>query len=136
MMMKVYDRGYSYNGITTKKLTCCCCLFAVISDSFATPWTVTIQAPLSQARILEQVVISFLQRDLPNSHEPCTRPLCYLLCLVNQLCPTLCNPIDCSHPGSSVHGDSPGKNTTVGCCALLQGIFPIQESNLGGFFTI
>ena len=26
--------------------------------------------------------------------------------------------------------DSPGKNTGVGCHALLQGIFPTQESNL------
>ena len=32
--------------------------------------------------------------------------------------------------GSSVHGDSPGKNTGVGCRALLQGIFPTQGSNL------
>ena len=31
-------------------------------------------------------------------------------------------------PGSSVHGDSPCKNTEVGCHALLQGIFPTQES--------
>ena len=30
-----------------------------------------------------------------------------VLCLVAQLCPTLCNPMDCSLPGSSVHGDSP-----------------------------
>ena len=30
-------------------------------------------------------------------------------------CPTLCNPMDCSPPGSSVHGDSLGKNTGVGC---------------------
>ena len=43
----------------------------------------------------------------------------------------LSDPIDCSPPGSSVHGDSPGKNTGVGCHALLQGIFPIQGSNLG-----
>ena len=34
--------------------------------------------------------------------------------------------MDCSLPDSSVHGDSPGKNTGVGCYALLQGIFPIQ----------
>ena len=27
---------------------------------------------------------------------------------------TLCNPMDCNLPGSSVHGDSPGKNTGVG----------------------
>ena len=48
-----------------------------------------------------------------------------------QLCPTLCDPVDCSPPGSSVHGiDSPGKNTGVGCPALLQGIFLIQGSNL------
>ena len=31
----------------------------------------------------------------------------------------------------SVHGDSPGKNTGVGCHSLLQGIFPTQESNPG-----
>ena len=34
---------------------------------------------------------------------------CALLCLVTQSCPTLCNPMDCTPPGSSVHGDSPGK---------------------------
>ena len=28
---------------------------------------------------------------------------------------TLCDPVDCSPPGSSVHGDSPAKNTGVGC---------------------
>ena len=33
-------------------------------------------------------------------------------------------------PGSSLHEDSPGKNTGVGCHFLLQGIFPTQESNL------
>ena len=39
--------------------------------------------------------------------------------------------MDCSPPGPSVHGDSPGKNTGVGCHALLQGIFPTQGSNPG-----
>ena len=42
---------------------------------------------------------------------------------------TLCNPLDYSPPGSSVHHDSPGKNTGVGCYALLQGTFPTQGSN-------
>ena len=46
---------------------------------------------------------------------------------VTQLCPTLCDPMDCSLPGSSVHGDSLGKNTGVGCHSLPQGIFPTQE---------
>ena len=34
-----------------------------------------------------------------------------------------------SPPGSSVHGESPGRNNGVGCYALLQGIFPSQGSN-------
>ena len=37
--------------------------------------------------------------------------------------------MDYSPPGFSVHGDSPGKNTGVGCHALLQGIFPTQGLN-------
>ena len=59
--------------------------------------------------------------------------------------PTLCGPMDCSLPGgSSVHGDSPDKNTAVGCYALLQGIIPAQGLNphlstssarTDGFFT-
>ena len=36
----------------------------------------------------------------------------------------------CSPPGSSVHGDSPGKNTEVDGHPLLQGIFPTQGLNL------
>ena len=46
-------------------------------------------------------------------------------------CPTLCDPMDWSPPGSSVPGDSPGKNTGVGCYALLQGIFPTLGLNSG-----
>ena len=54
-----------------------------------------------------------------------------MLCLIAQSCPILCDPMVCSPPGFSVHGDSPGKNTGVGCHALLQGIFPTQGSNTG-----
>ena len=32
--------------------------------------------------------------------------------------------MDCSPLGSSVHVDSPGNNTEVGCHALLQGFLP------------
>ena len=58
-----------------------------------------------------------------------------------QLCLTLCDPMDCSPPGSSVHGDSPGKNTGVGWHALLQGIFPSWDQTwvsciAGRFLTI
>ena len=48
-----------------------------------------------------------------------------------QLCPTLCDPMDCSQPGSSVYGDSPGENTGIGCHPLLQRIFLTQGSNPG-----
>ena len=59
------------------------------------------------------------------------------LCLVTQSCPTLWDPMEWSPPGSSVHGDSPGKKTRVGCHALLQGIFPTQGSHIAGrFFTV
>ena len=54
-----------------------------------------------------------------------------VLYLVTQSRPTLCDPMDCSPPGSSVHGDCPGKNTGVDCHALLQENFPTQESNRG-----
>ena len=50
--------------------------------------------------------------------------------LVAQSCPTLCDPMDYSPPGSSVHGAFPGKNTGVGCHALLQGIFLTLGYNL------
>ena len=52
-----------------------------------------------------------------------------LLCLFTKLGPTLCNPMNCSPPGSYVHGDSTGKNTGVGCHVLLQGIFLTQGLN-------
>ena len=54
-----------------------------------------------------------------------------VLCLVADSCPSLCDPMDCSPPGSSVHGDSPGKNTGMGFHALLQGTFPTQGLNPG-----
>ena len=38
----------------------------------------------------------------------------------NQSCPTLCDPLDSSPPGSPRPWDSPGKNTGVGCHFLLQ----------------
>ena len=56
---------------------------------------------------------------------------CKRKCEVAQSCPTLHDPMNCSLPGSSVHGDPPGNNTGVGCHFLLQGIFPTQGSNLG-----
>ena len=51
--------------------------------------------------------------------------------LLAQSCPTHCNPMDCSQPGSPVHRIFPGKNIGMGCHFLLQGIFPTQVFNPG-----
>ena len=80
-----------------------------------------------QARILEWVA-------MPNLPDPGINPslllllhcwqILYLqvtsavLCLVAQSCLTLCNPMDYIPPGSSVYGDSPGKNRTGLPCPL------------------
>ena len=47
-----------------------------------------------------------------------------------QSCPTLCDPIDGSPAGSSVHGIFPGKNTEVGCHFLLQCMKVKSESQV------
>ena len=65
-----------------------------------------------------------------------------LIVSVAQWCLTLCDPMDYSTPGSSVHGISPGKNTGVSCHFLLQGIFLrdqtmslVSTALADGFFT-
>ena len=54
-----------------------------------------------------------------------------MLCFVTQHCPTFCDTMDFSPLDSSVHGDSSGKNTEVGCHALFQAVFLTQGSNPG-----
>ena len=46
-----------------------------------------------------------------------------------QSCPTLFNPMDCSPPGSSVHGILQARILELVVRALLQGIFLTQGSN-------
>ena len=53
-----------------------------------------------------------------------------LECTCAQLCPALCNPMDCSPSDLSVHGIFPARNTGVRCHFLLQGIFLTQGSHL------
>ena len=97
---------------------------------------------ISQARIMEGVAILFSRGSLQPRDRACkadslllsqlgSPTLSLVLCLVDRSCPTLCNPMDCSPPGSSVHGDSPGKIIGVVSLSLLQGIFLTQELNLG-----
>ena len=61
--------------------------------------------------------------------------------LIAQECPTLCDPMNCSPPGSSVHGVFRGENTGVIRHFLLQGGLPdlgiefMSPTLAGGFFT-
>ena len=66
-----------------------------------------------EVKVLERIQRFILSPSVSNTSA--------VLCLVTQLCPTLCDPMDCNLQGSSVHGDSPSRNTGVGCHALLQG---------------
>ena len=87
------------------------------------------RAPTSH-QTLRPAVGSRIQRVL-SLLEPGFWARFAVLCLVAQSCPTLCDPMGCRLPGSSVLGDSPGKNTGVGCHALLWGVFPTQGLNPG-----
>ena len=49
--------------------------------------------------------------------------------LVAQLCPTLCDPMDCSPPASSVHGILQARILDWGAISFSSGIFLTQESN-------
>ena len=58
--------------------------------------------------------------------------VCVCVCvLVPQSCLTLCNPMDCSLPESSVHGILQARILESRLPFPLQGIFPIQGSNPG-----
>ena len=104
---------------------------------FVTPWTAACQDSLSLTTSWSLSKFMSIASVMPSSHpilwrhphlccESCNinkaerqRILC--MCPVVQSCPILCDPVECSPPN---HGDSPGKNTGVGCHALLRGIFP------------
>ena len=61
---------------------------------FVTPWTVAHQAPLSMGFSRQEYWCGL----------PFPSPMHVSESEVAQLCPTLCDPVDCSLPGSSVHG--------------------------------
>ena len=62
--------------------------------------------------------------NVGNGPKERTRCYNYILCLVAQSCLILGDPMNCSPPGSSVHGHSPGKNTGVGWPCFPSGDLP------------
>ena len=63
-----------------------------------------------------------------NKRKPTTRGACHKMKCQTHWCLTLCNPMDHSPPGSSVHGILLARTLE---CSFLQGIFPTQGSNSG-----
>ena len=92
-------------------------------------------------------------RNIVNRHTPIQNKKLFLLkkkktswcmaavlCIGTQSCLTLCDPMDCSPPDSTVHGDSPGQNTGVGWHASSRGSsHPRDQAQVsyiaGRFFT-
>ena len=64
-----------------------------------------------------------------HSEGPSLLCVCVCACEVTKPCLTLWDPWTVAHQ-APLSMDSSGKNTGVGCHALLQEIFPIQRSNL------
>ena len=117
-----------------------------MSDSFANPWAVTHQAPLSRGFPWQDYwgglpfpFTGVFPTQRLNLHlwlwEADSLPLCH------QGSPGVCVSLSGVSDSLLPHGmyparllcpwDSPGKNAGVGCLSLLQGIFLTQGSNLG-----
>ena len=84
-------------------------------------WKVTLKLNIQKMKIMASGPIISWQIHGGNNRNS--------VCLVAQSYPTVCDPVNGSQPDSSVHGDSPGKNTEVSRHVLLQGIFPTQGLN-------
>ena len=48
---------------------------------------------------------------------------------IAQSCPTLCDPMDCSPPGSSIHAILQARKLEWAAISFSRGIFPTQGSN-------
>ena len=90
-------------------------------------WSATVHGVTKESDMTEHTHMQWIPFRTIYKHAKCK--IKAVLCLVTQSHLTLCDSMDCSSPGSSVHGDSLGKNTGVGCQTLLQGVFPTQGWN-------
>ena len=71
-------------------------------------------------RVKEESEKASLKLSVQNTKTMTSVPL-FMRAQSLQSCPTLCDPMDCSMPGFSVYGDSPGNNTGVGCMSTSKG---------------
>ena len=90
-------------------------LQALILEWVAMPSSRGSSQPRDQTASLPSPALAggFFTTELPGK----PKRMFSLLCLVAQSCMTFCDPMDCSLPGSSLHGDFPGKNIGLSCHA-------------------
>ena len=110
--------------------TCCeakRCKLRYLQCEVKNDWKQCDVAAWTEGGFAESGCVSLCGRVPPlltcNSHNRANWLCCYSPVKAAQFCPTLCDPVN-----GTVH---PGQNTGVGSHSLLQGIFPIQESNPG-----
>ena len=83
----------------------------------------------SQDMALGEVSLSLIPWEALNHELLHSEASCHAL--VAQLCPTLCDLVDCSPPGSSVHGILQVRILEWVAIPFIQGIFPTQGANWG-----
>ena len=95
-------------------------------DPFTKYWRVIVHILL---RHNEEFSAQFKPGCLFISHNPFATVslVCFVLFKVTQSCPTLCDPVDYSPPGSSIHGILQASILELGYHVLLQGIFPTSQ---------
>ena len=133
-----------YNTLYTKEITSISCLkkrkdgiVAFATQVFSTQY-ITLAQTLSpytsfscvgQKNSLSPLVLQGCATESKILGSLCVLSMAWYMCAcvraqLLQLCPTLCDPM-----GFPLSRDFPGKNTGVGCHALLQGILQTQGSN-------
>ena len=86
---------------------------------------------VSQEKIFPKILSAEYKQDTIKHCAQCATIYGFKCgCAHTQSRPTLCDTMDCSPPGSSAHGDAPGRDTRVGCHFLLQRTFRTQGLNL------
>ena len=91
---------------------------------FATPWIAACQASLSITNSRSSLRLTSIESVMPSSHLILCHPLLLLppippsirVAKSLQSCLTLCTPMDCSPPGSSLHGISQAR--VMECVAI------------------
>ena len=121
MILSSVNYLISYPGLDLLKWTC------IVSKRVATRFTKFINTHTRNCQL------QYKQRSANLTLEP-TQPKTVLsewVSEVAQSCPTLCDPVDCSLPGSSVYGILQARILEWVTISFSRGIFPTQGSNPG-----